>query len=73
MKKFLMAAVAASFISAPALAVQTPVEGQVCSDIHSNISSGINVVELSDYRKCVMIQHDIDTCLLYTSPSPRDS
>ena len=107
MKKFLMAAVAASFISAPALAVQIPSvsyeEGGRCSAIHDK-TGGINVVELSDYRKCVMIQHDIDTaftyktfwvrvsdqftsfkvddlakmnkserCLLYTSPSPRDS
>ena len=64
MKKFLMAAVAASFISAPALAVEVPPMGVGCSTIHDN-TGGINVVELSDYRKCVMIQHDIDTAFTY--------
>ena len=69
MKKFLMAAVAASFISAPALAVQIPSvsyeEGGRCSAIHDANTGGINVVELSDYRKCVMVQHDIDTAFTY--------
>ena len=65
MKKFLMAAVAASFISAPALAVEVPAAGVGCSTIHDSTQSGINVVELSDYRKCVMIQHDIDTAFTY--------
>ena len=65
MKKMIMAAFAATMMSSTANAVQLPAEGQVCSDIHSNISSGINIVELSDYRKCVMIQHDINTAFTY--------
>ena len=65
MKKIILAAAAASFLSTGAHAVQLPAEGQVCSDIHSNISVGINNPELSDYRKCVMIQHDIETAFTY--------
>ena len=65
MKKIMLAAVAASFVSTGASAVQLPAEGEVCSSIHSNISVGINNPELSDYRKCVMIQHDIDTAFTY--------
>ena len=65
MKKIMLAAVAASFMSTGAQAVQLPAEGEVCSSIHSNISVGINNPELSDYRKCVMIQHEIDTAFTY--------
>ena len=65
MKKIMLAAVAASFVSTGASAVQLPAEGEVCSSIHSNISVGINNPELSDYRKCVMIQHGIDTATTY--------
>ena len=65
MKKIMLAAVAASFVSTGAQAIQLPAEGEACSTIHSNISVGINNPELSDYRKCVMIQHDIDTAFTY--------
>ena len=65
MKKIMLAAVAASFVSTGASAIQLPAEGEACSTIHSNISVGINNPELSDYRKCVMIQHDIDTAFTY--------
>ena len=66
MKKILMALMGATFLTTAANAVEVPsVEGQVCSDIHSNISNGINNPELSDYRKCVMIQHEIDTAFTY--------
>ena len=67
MNKVILAAIAASFVSTAASAhsVQLPTEGQVCSDIHSNISVGINNPELSDYRKCVMIVHGIDTAKTY--------
>ena len=65
MKKIMLAAVAASFMSTGAQAVQLPAEGEACSSIHSNISVGINNPELSDYRKCVMIQHEIDTAFTY--------
>ena len=69
MKKILMALMGATFLTTAAQAVEVPSvsyeEGGRCSTIHDANTGGINVVELSDYRKCVMIQHDIDTAFTY--------
>ena len=69
MKNILIALMGATFLTTAAQAVEVPSvsyeEGGRCSTIHDAKPGGINVKELSDYRKCVMIQHDIDTAFTY--------
>ena len=41
-------------------------------NMYENLSEVLNLAELNNVKKTICIGTDLETCLLYTSPSPRD-